>query len=118
MPLFVNQKVINESLYFHYSIYCIFTIIILKITREMTWLELQEAGLTYATYLFLGALITSCILMLFNSEFFTSILGEAYGQDECLSLKYYFHVFVWNEVVFTRRLSVSHRAPATLLHVE
>lgn len=46
---------------------------ILKITCEMTWLEFWEAGLMYSTYLFLGALITSCILMLFNSEFFTSI---------------------------------------------
>lgn len=70
MPLFVNQKVINESLYFQYSIYCIFTVIILKsllkITHKVMWLELQEAGLMYTTYLFLDALITSCILMLFN----------------------------------------------------
>lgn len=58
----------------------------------MTWLEFQEVGLTNATYLFLDALITSCILMLFNSEFFISNLGEPYGQDEYVSLKYYFYV--------------------------
>lgn len=52
VPLFVNQKVINESLYFHYSIYCIFTIIILKITHEVMWLGLQETVLTYSSYLF------------------------------------------------------------------
>lgn len=93
MPLFINQKVINESLYFHYNIYCIFTIIILEITSEILWLGLQEtSSLILLSYLFLGVLITSYILILLM-PMFLSILAEAGSQDEYILLKYYFYVF-------------------------
>lgn len=81
MPLFVNQKVINESLYFHFSIYRIFTVIVLKIilriASEIIWLELQEAVPTYTSYFF--QVYSLLLVSLFNLilSFLHSILGEA-----------------------------------------